>query len=174
MVSRFICFLFFAGSFLVSPLTPLYGHESGALVSKILISSTDKSLHQKAQFAKDNAFIPGGRTAFQVGALIRFSDDSFTTGSNVKLPCGLTQCAERVALFQHLVTHKTQRERPKIKAIYVANSDGKESHPCGICLQALSHFATPETYIVFQNETGALEKIKLFNLIPRPYKWKYS
>lgn len=73
---------------------------------------------------------------YKVGAALLCADGSVFTGSNVEnASFGLTNCAERTALFSAISAG--QRE---FTAIAIVASDAPPPYPCGACRQVLAEF----------------------------------
>ena len=91
---------------------------------------------------------------FRVGAALLASDGTVITGTNVEnRSYGLTICAERSALAQ-LVS----RGLRSFAAVAVHTPDsGEPVTPCGACRQVLSEFASPETPVLCEGGSGAME-----------------
>ncbi len=119
----------------------------------------------KLKEAVDKAYIPEGRSSYKVGTVLETEDGELITGSNVKLSCGLTICAERVALYKAL----TNKKNLKIKNVYVNNHKSKGCSVCGVCLQALAPFVTKETKFFIPNNEGNREEKKFKELLPYPF-----
>jgi len=100
---------------------------------------------------------------FRVGASILLDDGSIFTGCNVEnASFRLTTCAEQTAIAKAI-----SETGPKIKlrAVAVANLNGKASMPCGACRQTILEFGSPETWIFFPGEDGPVD-VSLAQLLP--------
>jgi len=93
----------------------------------------DRLLVQTALAARQKAYAPYSK--FLVGAALATPDGRVFSGCNIEnASFGLTNCAERTALFtavatgEHIFTH-----------LAIASSGGVT--PCGACRQALAEFA---------------------------------
>ncbi len=135
------------------------------------VSAQDLAFMAQAKAFAQNAHIPSGRNPFRVGAVMVTTDGKVFKGANVKLACGLTQCAERVALYKAL-TQKSGggKKSVSLRAIYVENTAGHESAPCGVCLQAMSDFATDETLVFFRDAEGNVVVKKYSDMISHPFR----
>jgi cytidine deaminase len=104
------------------------------------------NLRDKAIAASKRAHSPYSKA--QVGSAIVTEDGTIYTGCNVENSSyGGTVCAERVAIWKAVSEgHK------KIKSVYVYTHAGWP--PCGMCLQVMTEFATPELEITLGNEKG--------------------
>ena len=108
------------------------------------ISSQLENLFKKALEAAKNAYAPYSN--FHVGAAILLKDGSIVTGVNVEnRSYGLTNCAERTAIFKAVSEGKTD-----FKAIAIATHDADYPvSPCGACRQVISEFMGGDTLVIF-------------------------
>lgn len=109
---------------------------------------THGELAELAVNAADGAYVP--YSGFHVGAALIDTDGNVTIGANVESASyGLTCCAERTAIFAHLVRHPGAR----IRRIAVACPDGNPAGdpnsvmPCGACRQIISEHLDPRGVI---------------------------
>lgn len=103
-----------------------------------------QELYEKALEASKNSYSPYSH--FAVGAAVLMEDDKVFTGANIEnRSYGVTNCAERSAIFA-----AASAGYRKIKAIAIAtpNSDYPVA-PCGACRQVISEFATGDVPVVF-------------------------
>jgi cytidine deaminase len=126
-------------------------------------------LSQHAKAAIQKAYIPKGRSAFLVGSAILTSDGKIITGANIKLPCGLDTCAERVALYQAI--HQFSKDL-HIAAIAVETNHPQGTRPCGVCREALQSFMSDQSLLIYRNEAGELRSVKFKDLLPLPYVYR--
>ena len=108
------------------------------------ISSQLENLFKKALEAAKNAYAPYSN--FHVGAAVLLTDGSIVTGVNVEnRSYGLTNCAERTAIFKAVSEGKTD-----FKAIAIATPDANYPvSPCGACRQVISEFMGVDTPVIF-------------------------
>jgi cytidine deaminase len=110
-------------------------------VSQLMDAAREAAAHAYAPYSK-----------FRVGAALLFDDGSIVTGCNVEnVSYGLTNCAERSALFRAISESGASR---KIVAAAVTNLNRQPSPPCGACRQVLSEFAAPDAVIHFSGTNG--------------------
>ena len=111
-----------------------------------------KTLVEKAIEARSTAYVPYSK--FQVGAAIITSNDQVYLGCNIEnASYGLTNCAERTAIFKAVSEGDNE-----IKAIaVVADTEGPVS-PCGACRQVIAEFATDDTKIYLANLNGDVKE----------------
>ncbi len=116
-------------------------------------------LIQEALEARKQAYAPYSH--FQVGAAI-LADGVIYRGCNVEnASYGLTNCAERTAVFKAVSEGKTKVEAVAV----VADTDGPVS-PCGACRQVLAEFCDGGTKIYLTNLKGDIEEWTMSQLLP--------
>ena len=118
-------------------------------------------LMNEAKDASKNSYSPFSR--FAVGAAVLASSGKIYKGCNVENSSfGLTNCAERTAIFK--AVSEGEREILAV-AIYSPNSDS--CYPCGACRQVLYEFQSDEYEIdVVTENLGTLEIQKLSYFLP--------
>lgn len=103
-------------------------------------------------------------SGFKVGAALLSKDGNIYTGCNVENSSyGLTNCAERTALFKAI----SEGER-EFTHLVIYNDSDKVFYPCGSCRQALVEFS-PDLNITIVNKQLRVEK-KLKELLPNYFK----
>ena len=108
------------------------------------ISSQLENLFKTALEAAKKAYAPYSNC--HVGAAILLEDGSIVTGVNIEnRSYGLTNCAERTAIFKAVSEGKTD-----FKAIAIATPDADYPvSPCGACRQVISEFMGGDTPVIF-------------------------
>ena len=120
-------------------------------------------LIRAASAARERAHAPYSR--FRVGAAMLTSSGATFSGCNVEnRSYGGSICAERVAL-----TSAVAGGDPTPVAIAVVTDTSPPSLPCGLCLQALTEFAAPETPLRLVNPAGDSREFRLGELLPHPF-----
>lgn len=116
-------------------------------------------LIQAANEARKNAYVPYSK--FQVGAAL-LADGKIYGGCNVEnASYGLTNCAERTAIFK--AASEGQR---KIEAIaIVADTEGPVS-PCGACRQVIAEFSDENTKVYLTNLKGDVTEWTIAQMLP--------
>ncbi len=116
------------------------------------------SLREAAKKASESSHSPYSKA--RVGSAVETSDGKVYPGCNIEnASFGGTVCAERVAIWKAVSEgHKS------MKRIYVFTKDGWP--PCGMCLQVMTEFATPELEITIGNESGQETTKKLKDFLP--------
>lgn len=102
---------------------------------------------------------------FQVGAAVITNDGKVYSGFNIEnISFGLTNCAERTALFHALASG----EKPKdFKAIAIIAHTPDPICPCGSCLQVMVELGGPELDIIMSNgHKDNIRVLKLKDLMP--------
>lgn len=105
-----------------------------------------KSLFEAAKKAAEKAYIPYSH--FPVGAAVLMGNGEVISGCNIEnRSFGLTNCAERTAIFTALSQGKT-----KFTAIAIATpSSNYPVGPCGACRQVISEFFPVDAPVLFGN-----------------------
>ncbi len=116
------------------------------------------SLRESAKKASESSHSPYSKA--RVGSAIQTTDGKIYPGCNIEnASFGGTVCAERVAIWKAVSEgHKS------FSKIYVYTKDGWP--PCGMCLQVMTEFATPDLEITIGNETGKETTKKLKDFLP--------
>ena len=100
-----------------------------------------------------HAYVPYSN--FPVGACLVTADGKMYQGVNIEnASFGLTNCAERTAIFTGVASGET-----KIKVIAIAGSAEEYTYPCGICRQVLCEFADGDAAVILvKNEDDYIVK----------------
>jgi len=121
-------------------------------------------LVEKAAEAQKKAYAPYSK--FNVGCAVVGGSGNIYVGCNVEnssYPAGI--CAERVAISQAIA----QGEK-SIKELAIIASSDKPCMPCGICLQVISEFASPELELTLvSKDKSKVQKLKLKELLPKAF-----
>lgn len=125
------------------------------------ISDQKDHLLKLAQEAQQNAYAPYSK--FRVGAAVLLESGDIFTGCNVEnASYGLTNCAERSAIFA--AVSKLGGNNVKIRAVAVVNDHGVPCSPCGACRQVIAEFG-PEAILWYQGRTG-IQESTMEHLLP--------
>ena len=124
-----------------------------------------KLLMDQAKEASKMSYSPFSR--FAVGAAVLTSSGKIYQGCNVENSSfGLTNCAERTAIFKAV----SEGER-EIRAVAIYSPNADSCYPCGACRQVLFEFQGDEEEIVVITENmGKLEANKLSFFLPCGFK----
>jgi len=132
-------------------------------------SSADKlrtRLVEAALGTMKNAYAP--YSGFKVGAALLTSSGAIFTGCNVEnASYGLTNCAERTAIFSAAAF---LGPKMKIRALAIVNSRSIPFSPCGACRQVIYEFGPKAT--VFFPGTDGWQAMPIEELLPEGFRLK--
>jgi cytidine deaminase len=115
--------------------------------------------------AAKNAYSPYSN--IKVGAALLTSTGNSYSGCNIEnASFGLTNCAERTAIFNAV---STEGPSMKIRRIHIFLDTQKPITPCGACRQVISEFAAQDIKILFLTPLGEME-LTLDQLLPFQFK----
>jgi cytidine deaminase len=121
-------------------------------------------LVRAARRAMNNAYAPFSQ--FKVGAAILTSKGDIFTGCNVENSSyGMTNCAERTAIFSAVAAKGPDLE---IVAVAVTNAQDVPCSPCGACRQVIYEFG-PEAVVFYQGKDGDAES-SITELLPEGFR----
>ena len=136
------------------------------MTAKLAQDVIDRLL-QSAQQASEKAYAPFSK--FHVGAAILTADGRMFTGCNVENSSfGMTNCAERTAIFTAVAEGAVTAERDLV-AVAVVNKDGVPCSPCGACRQVIYEFG-PGAMIVFRAKSGEITQKNAEELLPEGFR----
>lgn len=125
-----------------------------------------RQLLNSAREAMQHAYAPYSH--FKVGAALLTSDGQVFTGCNVEnASYGLTNCAERTAIFSAVAQNGPGWT---IQAIAVVNDQNVPCSPCGACRQVIAEFG-PEAIVIFQGDKG-FKELPIEQLLPEGFRLK--
>ena len=108
--------------------------------------------------ARENAYSPYSH--FAVGAALLCEDGTLYEGCNIEnASYGLTNCAERTAIFKAVSEGHT-----KFKALAVVADTEGPCAPCGACRQVMAEFKIP--LIIMGNLMGNIKIVTIEELLP--------
>ena len=108
--------------------------------------------------ARENAKSPNSH--FAVGAALLCEDGTLYEGCNIEnASYGLTNCAERTAIFKAVSEGHT-----KFKALAVVADTEGPCAPCGACRQVMAEFKIP--LIIMGNLMGNIKIVTIEELLP--------
>ncbi|RHG35295.1 cytidine deaminase [Fusobacterium varium] len=106
-----------------------------------------REILDKAFSAMNNAYAPYSN--YYVGACVKTKDGKYFIGANVEnASYGLTNCAERNAIFQ---TYSQGYRKEDIEAIAIVSRGKTLVTPCGACRQVLVELLNGNTPILLSN-----------------------
>jgi len=121
-------------------------------------------LIQSARDAIRHAYAPYSH--FKVGAALLTATGEIFNGCNVEnASYGLTNCAERTAIFRAVAERGPAL---KIRAIAIVNDQDAPCSPCGACRQAIYEFG-PDAIIIFPSASGWKEA-PISELLPEGFR----
>jgi cytidine deaminase len=139
--------------------------ELGMQTTKVPAAMRERLLGSALKVMK-NAYAPFSN--FRVGAAILTSKGQVFTGCNVENSSyGMTNCAERTAIFSAIAKHGPGLE---ILAVAVVNDHGVPCSPCGACRQVIYEFG-PRAVIFYQGEKGPKQSL-ITDLLPEGFRLK--
>lgn len=119
-------------------------------------------LVETAREAMNHAHAP--YSSYKVGAALLCADGTVFEGCNVEnASYGLTNCAERTAVFSAVANGKTE-----FTAIAIAASGEAVPFPCGACRQVLAEFCGPD-FPVYVATANGCESTTLGELLPNSF-----
>jgi cytidine deaminase len=120
----------------------------------------------EANKAREFAYVPYSK--FKVGAALLSKDGQVFLGCNIENAAyGMTNCAERTALFKAYSEGITQFD----SLVVVADTD-RPVPPCGACRQVISELCDDEMEVVLTNLKGDVQKIQVKDLLPGAFSPK--
>ncbi|WP_071396557.1 cytidine deaminase [Bacillus tuaregi] len=125
-----------------------------------------QSLLDQAIEARKKAYAPYSK--FQVGAALMTKDKQVFLGCNIEnASYGLTNCAERTAIFKAVSEGKKE-----VEAIVVVGDTEGPIAPCGACRQVMAEFCDKDTKIILANLNGAKVETTIDELLPGAFSLK--
>ena len=129
-------------------------------------AATRARLLRSAHTVMKNAYAPFSK--FKVGAAILTSKGQIFVGCNVENSSyGMTNCAERTAIFSAIAKHGPELE---IYAVAVANDHGVPCSPCGACRQVIYEFG-PRAIVFYDGKKGPKQSL-ITDLLPEGFRLK--
>ena len=117
-----------------------------------------QNLIERAIVAREKTYSPYSH--FGVGAALVCEDGSIYEGCNIEnASFGLTNCAERTAIFKAVSEGHT-----KFKALAVVADTEGPCAPCGACRQVMAEFKIP--LIIMGNLMGNIKIVTIEELLP--------
>jgi cytidine deaminase len=136
------------------------------MLTKTISSAVRERLLRSARKVMKNAYAPFSH--FRVGAAILTSKGQIFVGCNVENSSyGMTNCAERTAIFSAIAKHGPALE---VRAVAVTNDHGVPCSPCGACRQVIYEFG-PEAVIFYEGKEGPKESL-ITELLPEGFRLK--
>ena len=119
-------------------------------------------LLDEAAKARANAYAPYSH--FQVGCALLGSDAKIYHGCNIEnASYGLTNCAERTALFRAVA----EGVQPfSFLAIAIVGDSAQPVTPCGACRQVMIELCPPDMPVIMGNMAGKYIEMTVAGLLP--------
>lgn len=115
-----------------------------------------------ALVARANAYSPYSK--FKVGAAILLENGKYITGCNIENSSyGLTNCAERTALFKMISDGYTKSD---VVAMCVVADTDMPITPCGACRQVMIELLKSDTPILLANIKRDMKEVIVDDLLP--------
>ena len=123
-----------------------------------------EELIKAAWEAREHAYCPYSQ--YMVGAAVEGIDGNIYTGCNIEnASYGLTECAERVALF-NMVSHGCR----KFKALAVVSGSDGDGAPCLACRQVMTEFCENwDTPVYGSGPDGVIYEHTMEEICPFPF-----
>lgn len=113
-----------------------------------------------AKASYEKAYVPYSK--FPVGACLVTKSGKTYTGVNIEnASYGLTNCAERTAIFKAVSEGDLT-----FKHLVVAGETDQPISPCGACRQVLVEFCEPTMPVTLVSKTGELKETTIAGLLP--------
>jgi cytidine deaminase len=126
-----------------------------------LTAAQQNELLAAAKLAYEHAYAPYSN--FRVGAAILLESGEMFSGCNVEnASYGLTNCAERTAIF--MAVSALGGKNVRIRALAVVNDRKVACSPCGACRQVISEFG-PDADIFYLGPNG-VQRSSTSELLP--------
>lgn len=123
---------------------------------------TDKALIDAARAAREHAHAPYSQ--FKVGAALATRDGRVFQGCNVEnMSYGLTNCAERTALFAAIAAGYRAGDFVQIAVI---GDTAEPIPPCGACRQVMFELGGPALVVLQANLAGTVKSTTAAELLP--------
>ncbi|MGA8941648.1 MAG: cytidine deaminase [Thermoactinomyces sp.] len=120
----------------------------------------------EARKGREHAYAPYSR--FKVGAALLTKDGKIFRGANIEnASYGLTNCAERTAIFKAV-----SEAESSFSAIAVVADTEKPVSPCGACRQVLAEFCSPDMPVYLSNLKGDVLETTVSQLLPYSFSDK--
>lgn len=136
---------------------------------RAITPAEQETLLAAAWAARRHAYAPYSR--FRVGAALLTSAGEIVTGCNVEnISYGLTNCAERTAIFTARAAGKlgSASGGPTILAVAIVAKGATAPTPCGACRQVLAEFG-PQCVVYCTNLRGDHRTLTMDELLPNAF-----
>lgn len=125
-----------------------------------MIATKKVQLIKAAQEAAENAYVPYSR--FRVGAALLTKDGQIFQGCNIEnASFGLTNCAERTAIFK--AVSEGYRD---FECLAVYGDTQNSISPCGACRQVMVEFLKSDSKVILIAEDNSTVEMTVGELLP--------
>lgn len=125
------------------------------------VTANDRSLVRSAIEAREFAHAPWSH--FKVGAAAKFGG-KIVKGCNVEFDVyGLTNCAERTAIF---AAYASGAARERMTAIAIVTDTPHPASPCGACRQVMFECGGADLRVILSNVRGEVRVARMGDLLP--------
>lgn len=123
-----------------------------------------EQLTKEATAMLTRAYVPYSK--FPVGASLLTKEGEIFSGCNIEnASFGLTNCAERTALFKAISEGKKEFDY----LVVTGDTEGPIS-PCGACRQVMAEFCDPDMPVLLTNKSGDSQETTVTGLLPGAFK----
>lgn len=130
------------------------------------LSKDLEKLYEKAYEAYLNSYSPYSK--FKVGACLLLKNGDYIMGTNIEnASYGLSNCAERSALFQ---AYSLGYRKYDIDKLMVIGNTETPISPCGACRQVISELMREESDVILTNLYKDIKILKVKELLPYSFK----
>jgi len=117
-------------------------------------------LLEASKTARETAYVPYSK--FPVGAALLTKEGEVILGCNIEnASFGLTNCAERTAIFKAVSEGKKE-----FAAIAISGDTEGPISPCGACRQVIAEFCAPDMPVYLTNLKGNVSETTVAELLP--------
>lgn len=119
-----------------------------------------EQLITEAKLAREKAYTPYSK--FPVGSAVLTKNGKVYHGCNIEnASYGVTNCAERTALFKAISEGDTEFQMLAV----IADTQGPVT-PCGACRQVIAEFCAKDMKIILANLQGDMRTVTVAELLP--------
>ncbi len=123
-------------------------------------------LIMEAKKGREHAYVPYSK--FKVGAALLTEDGKIFHGANIEnASYGLTNCAERTAIFKAVSENEYS-----FSAIAIVADTERPVSPCGACRQVLAEFCDSDMPVYLSNLKGDVQETTVGQLLPYAFSDK--
>lgn len=137
-------------------------------MSENISSETVAELARAALEARNRSYCP--YSGFAVGAALLAKDGTVFKGCNIENASYTpTNCAERTAIFKAVSEGYREFEAIAVAGGRKGKAPADFCAPCGVCLQVMSEFCTPEFPVYLVKAENEIKSVQLKDLLPMKF-----